>query len=274
MMVGREVELELEKDPTTIGDPVLSISDLVVEDDEGINQVDGIDLTVHEGEVVGIAGVDGNGQSELIESVTGLDTPDGGSVELKGTDVTDYPRRDRIHDGMSFIPEDRQERGLVMDFDLVENALLGNQYSEGFTNGARINWDNTRAHAEDIVDRYDVRTPNVEAESHSLSGGNQQKFIVGRELLRGPDVVVASHPTRGVDVGSIEFIHNQLLELRQQGDGVLLISSKLDEIQQLSDRIAVIYEGEIMDIVDPDEVTDRDIGLLMAGQQLEGGSDS
>ena len=278
MMVGSEVSLTVEKEEANIGDPVLSVSDLVVEDDDGVNQVDGIDLTVHEGEIVGIAGVDGNGQSELIESITGLDVPDEGSVEFKKEDVTDYPRRERINNGMSFIPEDRQARGMVMDFDLVENALLGNQYSEKYTNGYRVDWTATNEHAEDIVERYDVRTPNVDTPARSLSGGNQQKFIVGRELLRGPDVVVASHPTRGVDVGSVEFIHEQLLELRKEGEGVLLISSKLDEIQQLSDRIAVMYEGKIMDIVEPDDVTDQDIGLLMAGQQLEdtdaGGQDT
>ncbi|MFB6223147.1 MAG: ABC transporter ATP-binding protein [Haloarcula sp.] len=266
LMVGREVILEVDKDHQQVGEPALSVSDLTVETDDGIEKVAGVDCTVHEGEIVGIAGVDGNGQSELVESITGLQPPDSGTVSLGGKDITDTARRERIDQGMAFIPEDRQERGLVMAFDLVENALLGNQYFKPFAESGRIDWNRTRDHAEDIIDSYDVRTPNAETASHSLSGGNQQKFIVGRELLRNPDVVVASHPTRGVDVGSIEFIHDQLLELRSKGKGVLLVSSKLDEIKQLSDRIAVMYEGEIMDIVDPADITDQDIGLLMAGE--------
>ncbi|WP_345890602.1 ABC transporter ATP-binding protein [Halorhabdus amylolytica] len=275
LMVGREVMLEVEKDERPAGDPALSISELVVENDEGVRQVDEVDLTVHEGEILGIAGVDGNGQSQLVDSVVGLDVPDEGTVELDGEDMTRASRREHIMSGMSFVPEDRQARGLVMDFDLVENALLGNQYDPDFTNGPRVDWGATRDHAEKIIDRYDVRTPGVETASESLSGGNQQKVIVGREILRDPDVIVASHPTRGVDVGSIEFIHDQLVELRDEGKGVLLVSSKLDEVQQLSDRLAVIYEGEIMDIVDPAEVTDRDVGLLMAGEMPDeyGGGD-
>ncbi|MFB6151762.1 MAG: ABC transporter ATP-binding protein [Haloarculaceae archaeon] len=269
MMVGREVMLEVDKTEVTAGDPALSVSDLRVEDDDGVAQVDDVDLTVHEGEIVGIAGVDGNGQSQLVDAITGLAVPDEGSVQLNGTDVTDVSRRDHIDSGMSFVPEDRQTRGLVMDFDLVENALLGKQYDDDFTNGVRIDWNSTRDHAADIIDEYDVRTPGASAISHSLSGGNQQKFVVGREMLRDLDVMVASHPTRGVDIGSIEFIHDQLLELRSRGKAVLLVSSKLDEIQQLSDRIAVIYEGEIMDVVEPEDVTEQDLGLLMAGQQLD-----
>jgi len=269
LMVGREVMLDVEKTDRVPGDPVLSVDDLIVENDDGVRQVDDVDLTVHEGEILGIAGVDGNGQSQLVDSVVGLEVPDEGTVELYGEDVTDVSRREHIKRGMSFVPEDRQARGLVMDFDLVENALLGNQYDPSFTNGPRVNWGTTREHAVDIIDEYDVRTPNAATSSESLSGGNQQKFIVGREILRDSDVLVASHPTRGVDVGSIEFIHDQLLELRDEGKGVLLVSSKLDEVQQLSDRIAVIYEGEIMDVVDPDGVTDRDIGLLMAGEMPE-----
>jgi simple sugar transport system ATP-binding protein len=156
-----------------------------------------------------------------------------------------------------------------MEYDLVENALLGSQRTPPFANGGRIDWDATRDHAADVVDDYDVRTPGVEAEAHALSGGNQQKFVVGRELGRDPSLVVASHPTRGVDIGSVEFIHDRLLEMRASNKGVLLVSSKLDEVQQLSDRLAVVYEGEIMDVVDPDEVSEEEIGLLMAGERPE-----
>ena len=268
-MVGREVLLEADKDPAEPGDVGLSVSGLRVTDDRGVEQVGGVDITAREGEVFGIAGVDGNGQSELIEAVTGLAAPDEGSVSMGGRDVTGLSRRERIDAGMAYVPEDRQERGLVMEFDLVENGLLGSQHRRPYASGGRIDWRESRGHAEDIIEEYDVRPPNADAEAESLSGGNQQKFIVGREFARNPEIVVASHPTRGVDVGSIEFIHERLLELRAAGKTVLLVSSKLDEVQQLSDRLAVMYEGEIMDVVDPDRVTEEELGLLMAGEHPE-----
>ncbi|UPV99578.1 ABC transporter ATP-binding protein [Halorussus gelatinilyticus] len=269
LMVGREVLLEAEKDRVERGDVGLSVSNLRVTDDRGVEQVGGVDLTAREGEVFGIAGVDGNGQSELVEAVTGLRTPEEGTVSLHGRDVTDLSRRERIDAGMAYVPEDRQARGLVMEFDLVENGLLGSQHTAEFAEGGRIDWDRTRGHAEDIIEEYDVRPPNADADAESLSGGNQQKFVVGREFARDPEVVVASHPTRGVDVGSIEFIHERILDLRREGKSILLVSSKLDEVQQLSDRLGVMYEGEIVDVVDPDRVTEEELGLLMAGQTPE-----
>ncbi|PSP77882.1 heme ABC transporter ATP-binding protein [Halobacteriales archaeon QS_1_68_20] len=267
LMVGREVILEAEKPPNDPGDVALSVEDLSVVDDRGVERVRGIDLVVREGEILGVAGVDGNGQSELIEAITGLRTPDGGTVELNGEDVTESPRRARIDGGMAYIPEDRQETGLVMEYDLVENGLLGSQHDPAYAPGGRIDWPATREHVEDVIESYDVRPPDPEATAESLSGGNQQKFVVGRELSRDPSVVVASHPTRGVDVGSIEFIHDQLLDLRAAGKAVLLVSSKLDEVQQLSDRLAVVYEGEFVAVVDPDRVTEEQLGLLMAGEE-------
>jgi simple sugar transport system ATP-binding protein len=269
MMVGREVMLETEKSPVEAGDPVLEVDGVTVSDARGVTHVSDVSLTVRRGEIFGIAGVDGNGQSQLVEAITGLRTPDAGTIRVEGTDVSRKRRRKRIEDGMAYIPEDRNARGLVMEYDLVENALLGSQRTPPFANGGRIDWDATRDHAADVVDDYDVRTPGVEAEAHALSGGNQQKFVVGRELGRDPSLVVASHPTRGVDIGSVEFIHDRLLEMRASNKGVLLVSSKLDEVQQLSDRLAVVYEGEIMDVVDPDEVSEEEIGLLMAGERPE-----
>ncbi|WP_128478006.1 ABC transporter ATP-binding protein [Halorussus pelagicus] len=266
LMVGREVLLEADKDHVEPGDVGLSVSNLRVTDGRGVEQVSGVDITAREGEVFGIAGVDGNGQSELVEAITGLTTPESGTVSMDGRDVTDLSRRERIDAGMAYVPEDRQERGLVMDFDLVENGLLGSQHTSEFAEGGRVDWDYTRGHAEDIIEEYDVRPPNADAESKSLSGGNQQKFVVGREFARDPEVVVASHPTRGVDVGSIEFIHERILDLRRAGKSILLVSSKLDEVQQLSDRLGVMHEGEIVDVVDPDRVTEEELGLLMAGQ--------
>ncbi|WP_135828612.1 ABC transporter ATP-binding protein [Halorussus halobius] len=266
LMVGREVLLEADKEPADPGDVGLSVSDLRVTDDRGVEQVGGVDLDVREGEVFGIAGVDGNGQSELVEAITGLRTPETGAVELAGRAVTDLSRRERIEAGMAYVPEDRQKRGLVMEFDLVENGLLGSQHTREFAEGGRIDWARTRDHAEEVIEEYDVRPRNADADAESLSGGNQQKFVVGREFARDPEVVVASHPTRGVDVGSIEFIHDRILDLRRAGKTVLLVSSKLDEVQQLSDRLGVLYEGELVDVVDPDRVTEEELGLLMAGQ--------
>ena len=267
LMVGREVLLDVDRPPAETGDVVASVSDIVVEDDRGVRAVDEVSLEVREGEVFGIAGVDGNGQSELIEALTGLAAPESGRIEFLNEDVTDASRRQRIESGMAYIPEDRQERGLVMDFDLVENGLLGSQHSPEFGPNGRIDWPATREHAESIIEEYDVRPPNPDSTSESLSGGNQQKFIVGREFSRDPELVVAAHPTRGVDVGSIEFIHERLLELRKEGVAIVLISSKLEEVQGLSDRLAVMYEGEFIDVVDPAETTEEELGLLMAGER-------
>jgi simple sugar transport system ATP-binding protein len=269
LMVGREVLMQVDKPTATPGETVLSVRGLRVEDERGVEVVRDVSFDVREGEVFGVAGVDGNGQSELVEAVTGLRTQDEGTVSFEGRSIDDWSRRRRIREGMAYIPEDRQERGLVMEFDLVENGILGSQHSEPFAKGGRIDWEATRAHAEEVIDRYDVRPPNADAEAHSLSGGNQQKFIVGREFERDPSLVVATHPTRGVDIGSTEFIHERLLDLRSDDRGVLLVSSKLDEVQGLSDRLAVMYEGEIMDVVAPETVTEEELGLLMAGEYPE-----
>jgi simple sugar transport system ATP-binding protein len=267
MMVGRDVLFDVEERTSTPGDVVLDVDDVHVRDDRDITQADGIDLTVRSGEVFGIAGVDGNGQSELVEAITGLRPVESGRVTFDGEDITRMSRRKRIEAGIAYVPEDRQERGLVQEYSLVRNALLGNQTIEPFVNGGFIDWEAVRDHAKEVISEYDVQPPNLDAEAHSLSGGNQQKFVVGRELEHHPDLVVASHPTRGVDIGSIEFIHNRLLEMRDAGLAILLVSSKLDEVQKLSDRLAVISEGRFVDIVDPDEVTEEEIGLMMAGQK-------
>ena len=168
---------------------------------------------------------------------------------------------------MAYVPEDRQARGLVMEYDLTENGLLGSQRDPQFADGGRIRWDDAEDHAAEIVEEYDVRPADPGADAHSLSGGNQQKFIVGREFARDPEAVVASHPTRGVDVGSVEFIHDRLLDLREDGAAVLLVSSKLDEVRSLSDRLGVMHDGELVDVVDPGKVTEEQLGLLMAGEQ-------
>jgi simple sugar transport system ATP-binding protein len=270
LMVGREVVLDVESTPPDVGETVLDVDSLSVLDDRDVPAVTDVSFAVREGEVFGVAGVDGNGQAELVEAITGLREPEAGTVEFDGRDFTDAPRRERIDGGMAYIPEDRQERGLVMDFDLVENGILGSQHGEPFAGSGTIDWDASREHAEAIVEEYDVRPPNADNDAVSLSGGNQQKFIVGREFERDPRLVVATHPTRGVDIGSQEFIHDRLLELRDEGRGVLLVSSKLDEVQGLSDRLAVMHDGDVMAVVDPDDVTEEELGLLMAGEHPEG----
>jgi simple sugar transport system ATP-binding protein len=270
MMVGRDVLFDTEARTTKPGDVILTVEDLHVRDDRDLEQVTGVDLSIREGEILGIAGVEGNGQVELVESITGLRPVESGRVTFAGTDVASMSRRERIEAGIAYIPEDRLVEGLVLDYDLVRNALLGNQTVEPFVSNGFVNWDAVRDHAESIIAEYDVQPGNPDAEAESLSGGNQQKFVVGRELEHDPDLLVSSHPTRGIDIGSIEFIHNRLREMRDAGLGILLVSSKLDEIQQLSDRIAVMYEGEFVDVVDPTKVTEEDLGLLMAGQSIEG----
>jgi simple sugar transport system ATP-binding protein len=272
MMVGREVLFDRQPRETTTGDPVLEADGLRVRGDRGLERVRDVDLTVREGEILGVAGVQGNGQTELVEALTGLRPVESGTVRFHGRDVTDRSRRRRIEDGIAYVPEDRHVEGLVLDYDLVRNALLGNQTIEPYASRGFIDWAAVRDHAERIVDEYDVQPPNPEAEAASLSGGNQQKFIVGREIEHDPDVMVASHPTRGVDIGSIEFIHDRLLELRDAGLAIVFVSSKLEEIQKLSDRIAVMYEGEFVDTVDPETTTEEELGLLMAGHGRDGDS--
>ncbi|MGB9988072.1 ABC transporter ATP-binding protein [Salarchaeum japonicum] len=269
-MVGRDVLFEIEKDAVTAGAVSLAADGLTVTDADDVARVDDVDFELREGEVLGIAGVDGNGQAELVEAITGLREPDAGTVRLHDEDVTTASRRDHIDAGLAYIPEDRHARGLVMDFDLVENGILGAQHGAPYASRGVLDWRTARDHAEDIVDTYDVRPADADADAASFSGGNQQKFIVGRELERDPSVVVATHPTRGVDVGATEFIHDELLNRRASGDAVLLVSSKLDEVRSLSDRLAVMYEGEFVAVVEPENVTEEELGLLMAGESPEG----
>jgi simple sugar transport system ATP-binding protein len=266
MMVGREVLFDRQPRETVPGDPVLEVENLRVRGDRGLEQVREVDFTVREGEILGVAGVQGNGQTELVEAITGLRPVESGTVRFDGDDVTGTSRRRRIEAGIAYVPEDRQTEGLVLDYDLVRNALLGNQTIEPYVSRGFVDWSAVREHADDVVREYDVQPPSPETEAASLSGGNQQKFVVGREIEHDPDVMVASHPTRGVDIGSIEFIHDRLLDLRDAGLAIVFVSSKLEEVQKLSDRIAVMYEGEIVDTVDPADTTEEELGLLMAGR--------
>jgi simple sugar transport system ATP-binding protein len=269
MMVGREVIFEYEKRAHSTGNPVLEVDSVEMVDERGVQMVNDVSFEIQQGEILGIAGVQGNGQSELVEGITGLHPIDGGTVSFRGEDITNATRREAIEDGIAYIPEDRHAEGLVLDYDLTNNSLLGFQTLAPLSNGGFLNWDTIKEHAESIIDDFDVRPPERQKKASSFSGGNQQKFVVGRELSHEPNLLVASHPTRGVDIGSIEFIHQELLDMRANGLPILLVSSKLEEIQQLCDRIAVMYEGEIVDIVEPEQVTERDLGLLMAGQSID-----
>ncbi len=265
MMVGRAVQLELERQPATPGEIVMEVEDLVVADETQQITVDGVSFNVLMGEVLGVAGVQGNGQTELVEAVTGLRDPAGGKIMLLGTDITRASPRQVTELGSAHIPEDRQRDGLVLTFPVAENLVLNMYYQPPFSKGVVMDEARILESAEREIKAFDVRTPSALTNVGSLSGGNQQKVIVARELSRPIKFLVAAQPTRGLDVGSIEYIHSQILKRRDEGVAVLLVSTELDEILQLSDRIAVMFRGKIVAIVPAEEATKEFIGLLMAG---------
>jgi general nucleoside transport system ATP-binding protein len=267
LMVGREVHFKTEKREATPGKDVLEIKDLVVKDARGVTVVNHLDLTVRAGEIFGIAGVDGNGQSELIEAITGLIKAESGSIKLNGKEILNLPPRKITEAGVGHIPQDRHKHGLVLDFPIGENIVLQTYYQEPYSKNGILNFKNIYDKARQLIKEFDVRTPDEYTKARALSGGNQQKAIIGREVDRNPDLLIAAQPTRGLDVGAIEFIHKRLIEQRDQGKAVLLVSFELDEIMNVSDRIAVIYEGKIVAIVDPKEITEQELGLLMAGSK-------
>ncbi|SFA37893.1 nucleoside ABC transporter ATP-binding protein [Anoxybacillus pushchinoensis] len=267
LMVGREVHFKTEKQPPKVGKPVLEIQDLVVKDSRGITVVDHLHLTVHAGEIVGIAGVDGNGQTELIEAITGLMKSESGSIRLNGKEIRNLTPRQITETGVGHIPQDRHKHGLVLDFSIGENMVLQTYYKEPYSKRGVLNFKAIYDKARQLIQEFDVRTPDEYTKARALSGGNQQKAIIGREVDRDPDLLIAAQPTRGLDVGAIEFIHKRLIEQRDRGKAVLLVSFELDEIMNVSDRIAVIYEGKIVAIVDPKETTEQELGLLMAGSK-------
>ena len=266
LMVGREVELTISKADAKIGAPVLRVEDLAVLDDRGQRAVDGVSFEVNGGEVLAIAGVQGNGQTELAEVLLGLrsNLSGRGMIELNGKEITDYSVRRRLDSGIGYIPEDRKTDGLVSEFSIAENMMINASYSSRFTKGFNINFPARRKIATELVEQYDVRTPSIETAAGNLSGGNQQKVVVARELSRDVSLLIASQPTRGVDVGSIEFIHEQIIAERDAGKAVLLVSTELDEVLALADRIAVMYRGKIVGIVDP-SASREELGKLMAG---------
>jgi simple sugar transport system ATP-binding protein len=270
LMVGRPVELTVSKAPAQPGDVVLDVENLQVLDVHHQLAVDGVSFQVRNGEIVGIAGVQGNGQTELVEALTGLREAVGGTITVSGKDLTNAPPRDIHRSSVAHVPEDRQRSGLVMSFSLTENFVLDSYYAEPFSHGVRMDWPRSREEAARLIEEFDVRTPSSEIPASNLSGGNQQKVIVAREFGREVDLVIASQPTRGIDVGSIEFIHERIIEERDGGAAVLIVSSELDEVMALSDRILVMFDGKVVAEKRPEETTNAELGLYMAGATSDG----
>jgi simple sugar transport system ATP-binding protein len=269
MMVGRAVRLAPEKATATPGDVVLDVADLSVADELGNTAVKGISFAIQAGEILGIAGVQGNGQTELCEALVGLRAVLDGRFSLKGRDLTGRSTREILDAGVGYVPEDRQAEGLVDEFSVAENLALDRYYAPPYSSGLALKLDVMASQAAEQIKAFDIRTESAQSPASSLSGGNQQKVVVARELSRTVSLLIASQPTRGVDVGSIEFVHKRIVEERNQGTAVLLVSTELDEIAGLADRIAVMYGGRIVAFRDPD-VSREELGLLMAG----GGSDA
>ncbi|KAF1304358.1 ABC transporter ATP-binding protein [Candidatus Enterococcus willemsii] len=269
MMVGRSVSFKTDKKAANPQEVVLSIENLVVKENRGIEAVKNLSLTVHAGEIVGIAGIDGNGQSELIQALTGLRKVESGRILLEDKDITNLRPRKITEAGVGHVPEDRHKYGLVLDMSLAENIALQTYYQEPFSNMGVLNYTEINDHARDLIQEFDVRTVNEVVPAKALSGGNQQKAIIAREIYRDPELLIVANPTRGLDVGAIEFIHKRLIEQRDRFKAVLLISFELEEILNVSDRIAVIHDGEIVGVVKPEETSEQELGLLMAGSSLE-----
>jgi simple sugar transport system ATP-binding protein len=265
MMVGRKVILSIDKKDAHPSQTILNVKDLQVLDERRHMAVDGVSLEVRAGEILGIAGVQGNGQTELTEALTGLRKPVNGHIFILDQETTnDNPRQ--VHEtGTSHIPEDRQKHGLVLAYSVRDNVVLNSYFHAPFSHGIELDFSAIGHNAEELVQTFDIRTPSIFTITGSLSGGNQQKVIVARELSRQVSLLIASQPTRGLDVGSIEFIHHRIVEARDKGAAVLLISAELDEIMSLSDRIAVMYKGRILDTLEAKTATREQLGLLMAG---------
>jgi general nucleoside transport system ATP-binding protein len=269
MMVGRPIILQYKVPPPERGKALLQVENLVVVGDRGSDALSGISLEVYAGEILGLAGVSGNGQRELAESLAGLRPIKNGRVTLDGKDVTHASPSDRICSGQSYIPEERMREGVIKEFSVADNFILQDHGKPPFSRATFFNFKAIQVEAGKMVAAYNVKTPKLDTPIKNLSGGNIQKLILARELSRNPHVLIASQPTRGVDIGASEYIHKRLLEQRQSGTATLLISEDLDEIQALSDRIAVIYEGQIVGIVDRDKARVEDLGLMMAGVKPE-----
>lgn len=274
MMVGRKVNLTVEKSESKPGDVVLEVRDVCVKsvrEGHAQNVVDHVSFQVRKGEIVCIAGIDGNGQTELVQAVTGLGTMSQGSILVNGEDMTHKSIRYKNTHGMSHIPEDRHKHGLVLDYNLAYNLVLQQYFEPSFSKGGFLKKDKINEYADMLIEKYDIRSgQGKETITRSMSGGNQQKAIVAREIMKNPDILLAVQPTRGLDVGAIEYIHKQLVAQRDSGSAILLVSLELDEVMNLSDRILVIFEGAIVADLNPKETTVQELGLYMAGSKRKG----
>lgn len=267
-MVGRDVSFNVKKEKIDLGDEIFKIENLWVKDNRKVDKVKGLNLSIRKGEILGIAGVDGNGQTELIDAISGMRKAEKGKVSLKGEDITNKNPRNIIDLGMNQIPEDRQKRGLVLEYSIKDNLILEN-LDKDFSKNGILDFKKIEENANNLIDKFDIRPNDINEKAGSLSGGNQQKVIIAREITNDPDLLIAAQPTRGLDVGAIEFIHQYLVELRNQGKAVLLISFQLDEVMDLSDRICVIYDGQIVGELDPKKTDEYEVGRLMAGGDHE-----
>ncbi len=268
MMVGREVLLRVDKKQYPSyekAENIVSVKELCLKSFENITLLNNISFDIKAGEILGIAGVEGNGQTELVEVLTGLQKPTSGQIKLLGSDITGCSSRQAKELHVAHIPEDRHRRGLLLNAPLTENAILGLQNNAQLVGWPLLDYGQITTHTKKLINDFDVRPPNPNATARGLSGGNQQKLIIAREFSISPKFLIASQPTRGVDIGAIEFIYKKLLELKAAGVAVLLISAELDEVLSLSDRVAIIYEGQIVGIVDPEKVSQQELGLMMTG---------
>lgn len=268
LMVGRRVLLRVEKDEAKPADTKLEVRDLVVKDELGVSRVKGVSFGVRAGEIVGIAGVAGNGQSELLEAIAGMRVPSEGTILINDQEISvtgDDGAAQIRRAGLGHVPEDRQEQGLVMQLEEWENSILGYQDDDQWGKGPFLSRKVCQAEAQKQIEKFDVRPANYNLKTANFSGGNQQKVVLAREMSRGHDVLIVGQPTRGVDIGAIEFIHNQIIAMRDAGKAILLVSVELDEIRSLSDRILVMFDGNIVGEADPATATEGELGLLMAG---------
>lgn len=268
LMVGRKVSFKVDKPEQAFGGEVIKVDNLVVKDKRGLDAVKGVSFFAREGEVLGIAGVEGNGQSQLVEALSGLKMAEAGHISYKDKDITNMSIRERNKLGIGFIPEDRHKHGLVLDYSLEDNLILKDYYHEPFSKAGLLNRVSIKEFADRLIEQFDVRSAQGRiTQTRSMSGGNQQKAIIAREVSQSPDLLIIVQPTRGLDVGAIEYIHKRIIEERCKGKTILLFSLELDEILNLSDRIAVMYEGNIIGTVNASETDENKLGLMMAGAE-------
>lgn len=268
LMVGRSVSFITEKAPAQPKDIVLEIKDLNIKESRGSLKVKGLSLDVRAGEIVGVAGIDGNGQTELVKAITGLTKVDSGSIKLRNKDITNQRPRKITEQSVGHVPEDRHRDGLVLEMTVAENIALQTYYKPPMSKYGFLDYNQINSHARKLMEEFDVRGAGEWVSAASLSGGNQQKAIIAREIDRNPDLLIVSQPTRGLDVGAIEYIHKRLIQARDEGKAVLVISFELDEILNVSDRIAVIHDGQIQGIVRPESTTKQELGILMVGGNI------